>query len=128
MCALQAFFGIFDGHGGVKAAEFAARNMGRNIMNKVAVRSEEDIEVAVKDGYLTTDEEFLKQNVRSGASCVTALIHKGKLIVSNAGDCRAVMSRGGVAEVLTVDHRPSRESERERIEALVSCIIYCSQM
>lgn len=121
----QAFFGIFDGHGGEKAAEFAARNMGRNIMNKVAVQSEEDIEIAVKEGYLTTDEEFLQQNVRSGASCVTMLIHNGKLVVSNAGDCRAVMSRGGVAEALTVDHRPSRESERERIEALGGYVDCC---
>nr|GMD57651.1 phosphatase 2C 53 [Ipomoea batatas] len=121
----QAFFGVFDGHGGVKAAEFAARNMGRNIMNKVGVRSEEDIEAAVKEGYLATDEEFLKQNVRGGASCVTALIHKGKLVVSNAGDCRAVMSRGGIAEVLTLDHRPSRESEKERIEALGGYVDCC---
>ncbi|RAL54916.1 hypothetical protein DM860_013612 [Cuscuta australis] len=114
----QAFFAVYDGHGGARAAEFAAANMGRNIMNEVAVGSEEDIECAVKAGYLNTDEEFLKQNVRGGASCVTALIHNGKLVVSNAGDCRAVMSLGGDAEALTVDHRPSRESERQRIEEL----------
>ncbi|CAH9126413.1 unnamed protein product [Cuscuta epithymum] len=120
----QVFFAIFDGHGGAAAAEFSARNMGRNIMNEVSAQSEE-LEKAVKEGYLTTDDEFLKQNIRGGASCVTALIHENKLIVSNAGDCRAVISRGGVAEALTVDHRPSRESEKERVEALggyVDCL------
>lgn len=50
---------------------------------------------------------------------MTALIRKGNLIVSNAGDCRAVMSRGGVAEALTVDHKPSRNDEKDRIESMV---------
>ncbi|ESQ51507.1 hypothetical protein EUTSA_v10017990mg [Eutrema salsugineum] len=40
----------------------------------------------------------------------------GKLVVANAGDCRAVMSVGGVAEALSSDHRPSRDDERKRIE------------
>ena len=41
-------------------------------------------------------------------------------MVSNVGDCRAVISRGGVAEALTSDHRPSREDEKDRIETLVN--------
>ena len=39
-------------------------------------------------------------------------------MVSNVGDCRAVMSRDGVSEALTCDHRAGREDERERIENL----------
>lgn len=77
------------------------------------------IEEAVKNAYLRTDAEFLKEDIRGGSCSVTALIREGKLVVSNAGDCRAVVSRGGVAEALTSDHRPSREDERDRIEALV---------
>lgn len=81
---------------------------------------DDDIEEAVKHGYLTTDSEFLKEDIRGGSCCVTALIRNGNLVVSNAGDCRAVICRGGAAEALTSDHRPSREDERDRIEALVS--------
>ncbi|KDP44738.1 hypothetical protein JCGZ_01238 [Jatropha curcas] len=115
----QAFFGVFDGHGGAKAAEFASKNLQKNILAEVSNRCEEEgIEMAIKNGYLTTDREFLNQSVGGGACCVTALIHNGDLVVSNAGDCRAVMSRGGVAEVLTSDHQPSRQDERERIESL----------
>ncbi|KAM0068908.1 putative protein-serine/threonine phosphatase [Helianthus debilis subsp. tardiflorus] len=115
----QAFFGVFDGHGGSKAAEFAAKNLHGNIMSKVANKScEDEIEEAVREGYLETDSEFLKEDVNGGACCVTALIRKGSLIVSNAGDCRAVMSRGGVAEAVTVDHKPSRKDEQERIERM----------
>lgn len=83
-------------------------------------KGSEAIEEAVKEGYLTTDSDFLKKEIRGGTCCVTALIHEGDLIVSNTGDCRAVMSRGGAAEALTVDHRPSLDEERKRIENLVS--------
>ncbi|XP_027090306.1 probable protein phosphatase 2C 25 [Coffea eugenioides] len=114
----QACFGIFDGHGGAKAAEFAAENLQKNIMDEIDKRGDAEIEEAVKNGYLRTDDEFLKEDVWGGTCSVTALIRKGNLVISNAGDCRAVLSRKGIAEALTSDHRPSREDERDRIEAL----------
>ncbi|XP_076915256.1 putative protein phosphatase 2C 25 [Bidens hawaiensis] len=114
----QAFFGVFDGHGGSKAAEFASENLEKNIKNEVEKMGEVEIVEAVKQGYLTTDSEFLKQEQRGGACCVTAVITSGNLVVSNAGDCRAVVSRGGAAEALTSDHRPSRPDEKQRIESL----------
>ncbi|KAJ6718072.1 PROTEIN PHOSPHATASE 2C [Salix purpurea] len=81
----QASFGVFDGHGGPKAADFAAENLNKNIMDQVS----------------------------------------GNLVVSNTGDCRAVMSRKGVAEALTSDHQPSRKDEKDRIEALGGYVDCC---
>ncbi|KAL5580708.1 hypothetical protein UlMin_013150 [Ulmus minor] len=125
----QAFFGVFDGHGGAKAAEFAADNLDKNIVDEVVRRDDDDnIEEAVKHGYLKTDSDFLKEDFRGGSCCVTALIRNGNLVVSNAGDCRAVMSRGGAAEALTSDHRPSREDERDRIENLGGYVDLCHGM
>ncbi|CAJ1970653.1 unnamed protein product [Sphenostylis stenocarpa] len=120
-----ALFGIFDGHGGAKAAEFAANNLGKNILDEVIVRGEDEVEEAVKRGYLNTDSDFLKEDLHGGSCCVTAMIRNGNLVVSNAGDCRAVISRGGVAEALTSDHRPSREDERDRIESLGGYVDLC---
>ncbi|KAL8539245.1 hypothetical protein ACS0TY_001029 [Phlomoides rotata] len=120
----QAFFGVFDGHGGAGAAEFASKNLEENVMNEVS-KGSEAIEEAVKEGYLTTDSDFLKKEIRGGTCCVTALIHEGDIVVSNTGDCRAVMSRGGVAEALTVDHRPSLDEERKRIENLGGYVDCC---
>jgi serine/threonine protein phosphatase PrpC len=117
----QAFFGVFDGHSGRKAAAFAAESIGKNIMDAMAGMEDETIDIleqAVRVGYLTTDAEFLKQEVGSGTACVTALILGGNLVVSNAGDCRAVISRDGASEALTCDHRAGREDERQRIENL----------
>lgn len=40
------------------------------------------------------------------------------LLVANAGDCRAVLSRHGLAVELSKDHRPCCTKERMRIESL----------
>ncbi|KMT18183.1 hypothetical protein BVRB_2g023560 [Beta vulgaris subsp. vulgaris] len=117
----QAFFGVFDGHGGAKAAEFAAKRLGDNILDHVGretwAKSGKLIEEKIRDGYIAADEEFLNGKSSGGACCVTALIQEGSLMVSNVGDCRAVISRGGLAEALTTDHSPSREDEKSRIES-----------
>ncbi|KAJ0261851.1 PPM-type phosphatase domain-containing protein [Hirschfeldia incana] len=114
----QAMFGVNDGHGGVKTAEFAAENLDKNVLEAVAGKKDElEIADAVRRGYLTTDAAFLNgENVKGGSCCVTAMFSDGNLVVSNAGDCRDVMSVGGVAEALSSDHRPSRDDERTRIE------------
>lgn len=65
------------------------------------------------------------QGVGSGTCCVTALVDGQEVIVSNVGDCRAVLSRGGVAEALTIDHTAEQEDERQRIEDKVFNIILC---
>ena len=119
-----ALFGVFDGHGGTEAAEFCSKNIGQFIVDELEKRdgqSSEAKEEALRNGYLRTDEEFLKGDTnKGGACCLTALFDNGNLVISNAGDCRAVLSRGGKAEALTSDHKLSRIDERERVEKLVS--------
>ncbi|KAG2708122.1 hypothetical protein I3843_05G161600 [Carya illinoinensis] len=113
----KGFFGVYDGHGGKKAAEFVAENLHTNILEMMENCKEPTAkEEAVKAGYLKTDQDFLKQGLGSGACCVTALIAGREVVISNVGDCRAVLCRGGVAEALTIDHRVGQEDERKRIE------------
>lgn len=113
----KGFFGVYDGHGGRKAAEFVAESLHKNVIEMlddcVGNAAKEE---AVKAAYLKTDREFLKQEVSSGSCCVTVLIEGTEMVVSNLGDCRAVLCRGGVAEALTKDHRAEMEEERKRIE------------
>ncbi|CDY24037.1 BnaC03g16540D [Brassica napus] len=99
----HAIFGVYDGHGGAKAAEFAAKNLDKNVLEAVAGKRDES-EIADAN------------DVKGGSCCVTAMFSDGNIVVSNAGDCRAVMSVGGVAEALSSDHRPCRDDERTRIE------------
>ncbi|GMI87290.1 phosphatase 2C5 [Hibiscus trionum] len=122
----QAFFGVYDGHGGSKAAEFVAKNLDKKVMAEVSKTGEDvAIDHAIREAYLTTDSDFLKEDLGGGTCCVTAMIRKGNLFVSNAGDCRAVLSRNGVAEALTSDHQPSRQDERDRVEALGGYVDCC---
>ncbi|XP_043725493.1 uncharacterized protein LOC122672049 [Telopea speciosissima] len=113
----KGFFGVYDGHGGTKAVEFVAENLHGNIfemLDKCGGHMEK--EDAIKAAYLKTDQDFVKQGLGSGTCCVTALIEGGDILVSNLGDCRAVLCRDGMAEVLTKDHRAEQEDERKRVE------------
>ncbi|XP_031478707.1 probable protein phosphatase 2C 14 [Nymphaea colorata] len=113
----KGFFGVYDGHGGRNAAEYVAENLHKHVL-EMAEKYEGLSKVeAAKSAYLRTDKEFLSKGLNSGVCCVTAFIEDGEIIVSNLGDCRAVICRGGVAEALTCDHRASREDEQARIEA-----------
>ncbi|KAJ6762177.1 PROTEIN PHOSPHATASE 2C [Salix koriyanagi] len=117
--AKLAFFAVIDGHGGRAAVDYVAENLGKNIVNglqNVDCKVDGRLEQAIRGGYLATDKEFLSQGVSSGACAATVLLKDGELHVANAGDCRVVLSRNGVADVLTNDHRVNREDERLRIE------------
>uniref|UniRef100_A0A6N2ML71 PPM-type phosphatase domain-containing protein n=1 Tax=Salix viminalis TaxID=40686 RepID=A0A6N2ML71_SALVM len=117
--AKLAFFAVIDGHGGRAAVDYVAENLGKNIVNglqNVDCKVDGRLEQAIRGGYLATDKEFLSQGVSSGACAATVLLKDGEFHVANAGDCRVVLSRNGVADVLTNDHRVNREDERLRIE------------
>ncbi|KAI5352253.1 hypothetical protein L3X38_005144 [Prunus dulcis] len=88
----KGFFGVYDGHGGKKAADFVADNLHNNILEMMEVHTE--IEEAVKAGYLKTRPGVLETGFRKWA----------------------VLCRGGVAEALTLDHTAEQEDERKRIE------------
>jgi protein phosphatase 1G len=50
-----------------------------------------------------------------GCTAVAAMIRNGEVTVANTGDSRCVISRNGVAEPLTLDHKPVLLKEAERI-------------
>lgn len=56
----QAFFGVFDGHGGRAAVDFVSKKLGQNIIGALA-GGEKKLEAATRLGYLTTDAQFLSQ-------------------------------------------------------------------
>ncbi|CAD6216532.1 unnamed protein product [Miscanthus lutarioriparius] len=81
-------------------------------------------EEAVRRAYLRTDADFSTSSA-GGACCVTTLLREGRLVVSNACDCRAVLCRAGKANPLTSDHRVSCEDERRRIESQGGFVVDC---
>ncbi|KAH7436501.1 hypothetical protein KP509_05G022800 [Ceratopteris richardii] len=115
----QAFFGVFDGHGGKYAAEYAANNLDRHVSAVLSnMASSPCIEDAMRTAYTNADIEFLNQHVSSGTCAVSVLVKEGEMVVANAGDCKAVLCRDGKAESLSIIHRASNEKERQRVEDL----------
>lgn len=116
----NAFYGVFDGHGGKHAADFACNNLPRFIIEDEKFPSE--IELAVFSGFLQTDVAFeeacsLDAALASGTTALAALVIGSSLVVANAGDCRAVLCRKGKAVEMSRDHKPCSSQEKKRIEA-----------
>ncbi len=53
-----AYFGVYDGHGGEKVAQFAGENIHK-IVAKQDAFDKGDMEQALKDGFLATDRAIL---------------------------------------------------------------------
>ena len=53
----------------------------------------------------------------AGCTANVALITKTDIYVANAGDSRAVLSRGRKAVEMSYDHKPDNPGEKRRIEA-----------
>ena len=54
---------MFDGHGGRAAVDFVSEKLGKNILTALEElqKEENQMELAIKEGFLTTDREFLSQ-------------------------------------------------------------------
>lgn len=116
-----SFYGVFDGHGGKCAAQFVRDNLPRIIIEDADFPLE--LEKVVMRSFVETDAAFaktcsLESALSSGTTALTAMIFGRSLLVANAGDCRAVLSRLGVAIEMSKDHRPCCIRERKRVEAL----------
>lgn len=70
-----------------------------------------------KDSKEQTPEEMMLDAVGATANVVYINKKTKKIYVSNAGDSRCVMSVGGKAVEMSIDHKPNDEGERARIEA-----------
>ncbi|KAG6538892.1 probable protein phosphatase 2C 57 [Zingiber officinale] len=117
----SAFYGVFDGHGGKHAADFACSNLPRFLLEDEDFPGE--IERAVASAFLQTDSAFaeacsVNSSLASGTTALAAVVVGSSLVVANAGDCRAVLCRRGKAIELSHDHKPDCSSERKRIESL----------
>ena len=120
-----SYFGIYDGHGGSKCADFL-----RDSLHKIIFSNEyfpENPEKAIKNAFLKAENEFLSTiavdkktgNIldRSGSCAIIVIIIDNIIYVVNVGDSRGIMSIKGGEEykMITSDHKPSNEDEKKRI-------------
>ncbi|KAH9298494.1 hypothetical protein KI387_030176, partial [Taxus chinensis] len=118
-------FGVFDGHRGAPAAQFAARAIPGFLQSSGPFHSPSE---ALVHSFLRTDILFrnelelqccstkgTRKDWHPGCTAAVALIIENKLFVANAGDCRTILCRKGHAVALSKDHVASCMHERERV-------------
>lgn len=132
-----AAFGVMDGHGGKEVALFCEQHLPKEI----ARGSSSDPSSALVNAFEKIDEVLLTEEGAAslsalsgngvlvnlgletptvspdwvGCTSVVCLVRSDTLIVGNAGDSRAVLSRAGQAVPLSEDHKPNLPGESERI-------------
>ena len=113
-----AFFGVYDGHGGEKAAIFTGEKL-HQLVKSTAEFNKKDYINALKQGFLACDQailnDFYMRDDDSGCAATSAIITKDLIVCGNAGDSRTIMSTNGYAKALSFDHKPSNEGEKARI-------------
>ncbi|XP_052213462.1 integrin-linked kinase-associated serine/threonine phosphatase 2C-like [Dreissena polymorpha] len=127
-----SLYGIFDGHGGVRASRFASENLHKNLRDKFpkgdVTAVEKDIKKAFVEAFKKTDDDFLKEAGRAkpswkdGTTAIVLLIINDTMYIANIGDSQAVLCRYKedtktcAAVPLSVPHNPSMYDERMRIQ------------
>ncbi|HEY78993.1 MAG TPA: protein serine/threonine phosphatase 2C family protein [Dehalococcoidia bacterium] len=114
------YAGIYDGHGGEAAAEYASQNLSRIFRERLL--SGLPPAKAFMESYQAVSDQM--NELDSGTTSVDVLIREGKAYAANVGDARAiVVGRKGVQQ-LTVDHRLDNPDERQRVERMGGRIWY----
>ncbi|XP_065868147.1 protein phosphatase 2C 51-like [Euphorbia lathyris] len=116
------FFGVYDGHGGARVADACRERLHRVLEEEMAEGKGIDWENVMETCFRKMDEEVVKDKMM-GSTAVVAVVGKDEVVVANCGDSRAVICRAGVAVPLSVDHKPERPDELERVEAAGGRII-----
>ena len=108
----KALFGIFDGHGGKEAADYAAKYLPANIKRSI---TDDDIPQAMVKGFEATDKQILNSGITSGTTAIIAYIIGDKLYLGWVGDSWATVIRNGSIIYATEDHKPDQMTEKDRI-------------
>ncbi|CAM9694934.1 unnamed protein product [Pylaiella littoralis] len=110
------------GSGGVAHEGGAGGQDRQNVPSAV----DKVVEEVVTRAFLATDEEFLTtaQRPSSGSTATTAMVLGDRFYGFNVGDSRTILCRAGRAEVVSKDHKPSREDETERIKGAGGMVIH----
>lgn len=130
------FFGVYDGHGGSQVANYCRDRLHSALEDELNTVMASLSDGSIKDTcqeqwkrtftncFLRVDDEVAGKYGPEpvtpetvGTTAVVALVCSSHIIVANCGDSRAVLCRGKEAIALSVDHKPNREDEYERIEA-----------
>jgi len=114
-----SFFGVFDGHGGRRAADFAEVKLHQLLLEHPEINTSP--ETALRESFLTCENMFLEQAIEEdmmdGTTAAVAIIADGELVAGNVGDSELVLCRGQAAVPLCQVHNMNKNaSEIQRVQ------------
>ncbi|RZC78931.1 hypothetical protein C5167_003128 [Papaver somniferum] len=136
------FFGVYDGHGCSHVATSCKQRLHQVVKEEIenGCKEESDLkwESIMKKSFIRVDREVTEWSSSSntsslllnascrcelqtpkcdavGSTAVVSVVTPDKIIVSNCGDSRAVLCRGGKAVPLSVDHKPKQIHYRTQL-------------
>ncbi|XP_062621083.1 protein phosphatase 1E-like [Saccostrea cucullata] len=122
----QSYYSVFDGHAGIEAAVYASNHLHVHLPSCEKFSS--DPASALKCSYSATDEHFIKkaqrEGLKSGCTGLTVLIRDKTMYLAWLGDSQACLVRDGQALSIMNPHKPERQDEKSRIEALGGVVLY----
>ncbi|KAI3470778.1 hypothetical protein Pfo_027441 [Paulownia fortunei] len=138
------FFGVYDGHGCSHVATRCRDRMHEIVKEEFQNGGSSSWEQTMFQSFSKMDKEIgewcsggngvctsacrcelqTPQCDAVGSTAVVAVVTPEKIIVSNCGDSRAVLCRNGVAIPLSVDHKPDRPDELNRIQEAGGRVIF----
>ncbi len=116
------YFGLFDGHGGAKAAKYAANNAPKffSFYFEQFLTKSNDAKESIKKSFdtLYVDlDERIQGRFNDGTTALSALLYENEVFIAWSGDSRAlIMDSEGAIKGVTQDHKPDDTQEKERIK------------
>ncbi|CAJ1966310.1 unnamed protein product [Cylindrotheca closterium] len=125
-CPRTALFAVYDGHG--QGGELVSQFALHEIQSRLEKHDDftNNIKKAFQETFLSVDEslkkEILIEALYAGTTACVALLRENKLVLSNAGDSRAVLAKKSndswTAVDLTKDQNPDLPEEMARIQKM----------
>jgi len=121
-----SFWGVFDGHGGVDAAQMVEKHLHKNIFGQEELKGA-DVEKAITTGFEKTDATIVEASNTNGwmngSTAVVGLLLDHTMYIANVGDSEAILvsenADGSLGvENCTTPHKASDPTEKRRIESL----------
>lgn len=122
-------FIVCDGHGGSEVSQYVCPRVKKLFSDSSLVYPIEDAIIFKMFDVIQKDIINHPKQIGQGcgSTCLVVIrymkktrsgLERSGLQVINIGDCRAVLSRNGIAQPLTKDHKPIWPEEKRRIDAV----------
>jgi serine/threonine protein phosphatase PrpC len=113
---------LYDGHGGRKAAQFAAEMMTPHFLHAWSRELEKPLKERapeselLRDAYHAVDKYIIESGLNSGTTAAGFYLIKDHFFAANCGDTRIIIGVHNSVATLTIDHKPNTPEELQRIE------------